>query len=332
MISRGCLVAAIALVSTRPALAQEPPPAPASGLVVEGCAVDQAMLARLVRIELASVIEASTDPSRYVVWITCGEGRARIALSDPLTNKTLERTSVAPRAEDLEPERLLALTVAQLYRASWLELAAEKADPPPLPPALPVVRAPKAVESAKRVVEEKSTVPDDVHHVSIAAMGGFRARDLRAPTLLANVEISAAWSPLGEWFWIDIGSGIEVTTVTRDAGTLETMLVKAHGGAAVEPLRAGPWSGFAEFSAGVGILNVASSELEPGYTGGSVLGPGFEGSLGLGAAARIEPIRVELVGRVGLMEGTPMALVARDDPFSLDGVSGGLDLRLRWLL
>ena len=331
MIARGCILAAVALASTTPALAQEPPP-PASGLAIEGCAVDNQMLARLVRIELASVIEASTDPSRYVVWITCGDGRARIALSDPLTSKTLERTVVAPRADELEPERLLALTVAQLYRASWLELAAEKADPAPLPPAVPPVRSPRAVETAKRVVEERSVLPEEVHYVSIAALGGFRARDLRNPTLLGNVEISAAWSPPGEWFWIDVGAGVEATTVTRTAGTLETLLVKVYGGAGVEPLRSGPWSGFAEFAAGVGILNVSSGDLEPGYVGGSVLGPGFEGSLGLGAAARIEPIRFELVGRVGIMEGTPEALVAGDQPLSLDGVSAGLDLRLRWLL
>ena len=328
---KGCLSAAVALTFTTTAFAEEPPP-PASGLVVEGCSVDNQMLARLVRIELASVIEASTDPSRYVVWITCGDGRARIALSDPLTSKTLERTVLAPRGDELEPERLLALTVAQLYRASWLELAAEKADPPPLPPAVPRIRSPKAVETAIRAVEEKSVLPEDIHYVSIAALGGFRARDLREPTLLGNVEISAAWSPLGEWFWIDLGAGIEATTVTRTAGTLDTLLVKAHGGAGVEPLRAGPWSGFAEVAAGVGILNVASGELEAGYVGGSVLGPGFEGSLGLGAAARIEPIRFELIGRVGIMEGTPAALVAGDDPLTFDGVSSGLDLRLRWLL
>ena len=330
MTTRGCWLAALILCSSSSAYADELPAA--SGLAVEGCNVDRALLSRLVRLELASVLEASGDASRYVVWITCNEGRARIALFDPLTSKTLERGVMAPRADELEPERLLALTVAQLYRASWLELAAEKADPAPLPPALPPVRTPLAVESAQRVVAERTVLREEPHYVSIAALGGFRARELSEPTLLGNVEVSVAWAPVAEWFWIALGTGIEFTTVTRSAGSLDTLLVKAHGGAGVEPLRAGPWSGFAEVTAGVGILNVSSDELSPGYTGGSVLGPGFEGTLGLGVAARLEPVRIELLGRAGVLEGTPSALIVRDSPLSFDGVSAGLDLRLRWLL
>lgn len=62
------------------------------------------------------------------------------------------------------------------------------------------------------------------------------------------------------------------------------------------------------------------------------MGGGFDGSVGIGVGWTPHPIRLELLGLIGLLAGSPAGLVEGDDEVSLDGAWGGLDLRIGWLL
>lgn len=298
-----------------------------------GCPVDAGLLSRLVRIELASVVDAAADPGRFVVSLRCVGREVKVALADPLTSKSLERVVLAPQPDEPEPERLLALTVAQLYRASWLELTARNVEPAPLPPAVLPTPNPVVLESARQLVSgwmpPLEAVP--LRDLSLAVAGGLRARRLQEATLLPQVELTGSWAPTGEWFWFSLLAGVEAGSQRRAGGALDVLLGRFSGAIAVEPFASGPWSGFGELTWGAALLRVSTSDVAEGFRGGSVFGAGFDGSLALGAAARVDPLRFELLGRFGVLEGTPTAIVLDDDDLDLDGTWAGLELRVRWV-
>ncbi len=347
---------------------------------IEGCSLQTAEVTRLVQLELGSVLAAGADASDYRVTIRCSGPDLSISLFDPLTQKSLARTTLAPPPSQPEPERLVALTVAQLYRAAWLELAA--ADPPPLSPADPRTRPPEEIASARREAVQtlRDRRPDDgsvapstgvgpngssapspgvgpkqgvskaPHSGGLAApqvapsplllrecpwsLGvsvGARARHLESAVLFPSLEATAAWAPAGRSFWLFAGGGLEWADVARETGMLETLLVRASAGVGMEPLVAGRWSGFAEASAGLTYLTISGHASRAPYAGRQIGGAGFDGSVGIGVAARLDAVRVELLGRFGLLAGTPTGIVAGDDDLSLDGPWSSVDLRLKWM-
>jgi hypothetical protein len=311
-------------------------------VTVESCSMRSDELERLVKLELSSVLDASAAGG-YVVSIRCNGDQVSIALRDPLTRKGLDRTVVAPPPSQPEPERLLALTIAQLYRASWLELAAEPSAP--LEPPASEKRSAAELDKARQVAVQTLPAPPPVLIPALpplppkrrpprAALGvsvGGRVRAPDTPLLLPSVDLRASWLPAAELVWLTVAPGVEWATVTRTTGSLSVLVLRGDLGVTIEPLKSGPWSGFAEMEAGVAVARIAAEALA-GYRADTALGPGFEGSIGIGAAARVDVIRFELVGRVGLLHGTPAGIVAGDEDLSLDGISGGLDVRVRWML
>ncbi len=325
---RSAILAAVLLASA-PVFADE-----RIAVTVDSCSLSSGELERLVKLELSSVLETSASGG-YAVAIRCEAGEVHIALRDPLTKKGLERTVVAPPASQPEPERLIALTIAQLYRASWLELAAEPAAPLASPPEVgrPVAELAKARKAAvERLPTREPIAPiAERPRASLGVSAGERVRARDTPLLLPSVDLRATWLPTGELVWLSVATAVEWANVGRTSGSLSTLLLRGDVGVGIEPLVSGPWSGFAEVEGGVAVTRIAGEALA-GYRADTALGPGFEGSIGIGAAARVDVIRFELVGRVGLLHGTPAGLVAADEDLSLDGISGGLDLRVRWML
>jgi hypothetical protein len=296
---------------------------------VMSCTLQVAELERLVRLELSSVLEASDNPGAYRVSLACEGGEVRIAIHDPLTGKRVERSVVAPPPDQPEPERALALAVAQLYRASWLELVTE--DVPPLPPARPVAEPREAVERAIAEVKPKLPVIRERRDWSLGVAGGARVRHLQSPLVLPHLAVHAAYWPT-ERMWILAGGGVEWASPARANGTVDALLLHAGAGFGIEPLHAGAWSGFAELGAGFSYVRVEGSDARAGFATGTAAGGGFDGSLALGAAWSPEPIRIELLGLAGLLAGTPAGLVDGDDAVSLDGAWAAVELRLRWML
>ena len=307
-------------------------------VIVESCPLDQDELGRLVRLELSSVLDSSRDASSYVVTIRCAGEDAEVAIFDPLTSKTLQRKVAAPPAGSEEAERQLAITIAQLYRASWLEL---DAPPPPenkepLPPRVRPRGAGPEIRAARQLSRPTAaTGANDAPAPSYGSFGlvlGARVRRVQRPIVLPSVELLGSWAPTGELFWLCLTGGLEYANLDRRGGALDVIVGKLSVGGAIEPLVAGPWSGFAEASAGVAINHIAPSDVLPGFTAsGPVRGAGFEAGLGIGVALRAGPLRLELLARGGALTGTPLGRVSLDDDVDLDGPWVGADWRMRWM-
>src|SRR5688572_27553921 len=112
MSARACLIGVLLISS--PARAD---------LAIAGpsCAeLDLERIGRLVNVEIGQVADEWSDRAEPVVLLGCSEGSVRIEITDPVTDKSVARTIVAPPPEDAE--RVIALAVAQLFVTSWLEL------------------------------------------------------------------------------------------------------------------------------------------------------------------------------------------------------------------
>lgn len=316
----GSYCAALAAVAVTPALRAQQ--APQIDVRVEACSLNAEQLERLVRLELRTVLVA-TAGLRHEVSIRCEPDAVQLRIFDPVTNKSLERTVTPPPASAPEPERIVALGIAQLYRAAWLELVAD--DPPPLPAREPPPPA-AAIEAAKSVVTQKlSAAPQArlVSLVSLVARGGAAVRAIGAsPVVVASMEVAGAWRPRSVW-WLSAGATFEAGSVTRSTGSVAVRGLGGWIGLGVEPLRYGAFSGFLEVDAGVARFSMEGSQVAAGFLADAVTGAAFDGSVKLGAALRIGAVRFELLARAGALLGAPRGRVAGDQPVTINGIAAG---------
>ncbi len=98
-------------------------------LRVRDCAERDAIV-RIAELELSTQAPADGSPPVVTAEIHCEGDHATLYVTDDVTGKSLERTIDFP-ADPKGRARLLALALAELVRASWVELAMP---PPPLPP------------------------------------------------------------------------------------------------------------------------------------------------------------------------------------------------------
>jgi hypothetical protein len=102
---------------------------------------------RIAAIELrAALVDATPDEATTQVKATCGPESANLRVIDPTTGKSVERSVGLFEAPPPARARLLALAIAELVAASWLEL--ESNPEPKAPPAVPL--APLAAREAAR--------------------------------------------------------------------------------------------------------------------------------------------------------------------------------------
>jgi hypothetical protein len=325
----GAAVAAIA--SANAAHAADPAdPASKTGaridLRAEGCSLDQRELERLVRLELSTVLSPEDTTSLYQVTVACGADATTLRITDPLTEKTLERPLVPPPAAAPEPERLVALAVAQLYRSSWLELLARDRDPPPLSPrersrAPASVLQRAALAAQQRIGEERRPARG-----ALLVRGGVIARRLGvAPVALAAVALDGRVA-LRPPLWLGAMVGVEAATLTRPAGDVDVRGVPLAIGVGVEPPVPGPVAFFARLDAGVEYVSLTGRRVAPGLVAGRVDGLGFQGSASAGAALRLRALRLEIAPRIGLLAGTPEGAIAGSKPVGTSGLSAGADV------
>ncbi len=99
----------------------------------------------------------------------------RVAIEDLLTQKRVERIVDLSEAVAEDRARVLALLIAELLRASWMELSLE--DPPPHAPAN-VVEALRVRWRAREAAQAPSTTTDDARAPSTAITAAFAVRAL----------------------------------------------------------------------------------------------------------------------------------------------------------
>ena len=323
---RGWLAAALAALG----LWIAPRPAGATGidLAVEHCSLDYVELSRLVTLELSSVLGSSDGPSQYGVLIRCTPTQIFLRLRDPLTKKYVERSFIAPTPDQPEPERIVALTVAQLYRASWLELVAD--DEPPL--SNPEPEPPRAAVDVARDAAQKTLprnpLPDRDWSLSLGV--GVHVRHLSAPIALPHLDVQGGWAP-SDGLRLLLSGGFEAGNVVRQTGSVDASILRAGAGIGIDAVSFAGWVGFAELEAGVAMVRLQGTSVSAGYESDSISSPGLEGSTALGVAWNHPSLRFELATTGGFLMGTPEGLVQDDAPVSLNGIWLGGEVRLSWM-
>lgn len=229
-----CLLAALGVLSPSVAAAD-----PAFVLSLQGCeGVDRAALLALLELELADVATSFRQGEPPLVELRCTDARVRMRIEDPVTAKAVERT--VPRPEGTGAERALALSVAQLYVSSWLELLAS---PPELPARPPEER--QAVERRARAVVEPALAEAPVSGPRATAdlllLGGAGLRDLESPLGTGLFGVAARFAPTGDWSVV-LGVGLEHGVAARQRGEVELWLGGVELGAGASVLRAGPFA------------------------------------------------------------------------------------------
>jgi hypothetical protein len=285
------------------------------------------------------VREASGRDRATRVTLGCGDpGVIRLGVWDPITGKSLDRrVEVGSVGHVSGRARLVALAVAELVQASWLELEVER--PPESLPVVDQVEDDDARRVARDTLRERvrraSGPPDSPPRLSTPA----RPLDLRAsvglrlsgssPPVAGALRLSVVHRTTESWAWsADVGwargvRGTSLGDVVFDTCSVGLAL-RTHrrvesfrwtvgvGGRAQLVLRRGPPED------GVGVL-----EVSPRYTGGPLFVGSVEWavleSFGLFFEAEAGWLLRRLVGRVG---GEPEA--------TMEGVWVGLSLGAAW--
>ncbi|NUP05011.1 MAG: hypothetical protein HOW73_03005 [Polyangiaceae bacterium] len=333
---RGRARAAIAALSAAVFVASQVNAAETIEVTIEGCSLDEPELARLVRLELGSVLESSEVGTPHVVTIQCEGNEAKVTLFDPVTKKAFERRVSAPKPGAEEAERLLALTVAQLYRGTRLGTETPVEDAPQTPKKAPDADSsaeakPSAREKASAIAAPKPVEPPPEPRGSLGIVAGAHVRRIQSPIVMPSLEVMGTWSPFGSSLWLSLTGGAEYASVDRRSGIVDIAVGKALAGIGIEPVSDGTWSAFVDMALGVAVNHIRASEVASGYYAGETTGAAFEGSIGLGGALRVGPVRFELAFRGGAMLGGPVAQIADDDDVTLNGPWMGGDLRVRFL-
>jgi hypothetical protein len=174
---------------------------------------------RIAAIELRSeAVDAAVHNELTTrVELSCEAEVARIQVLDPLTGKTLARNIALGNVAATARSRLLALAVAELVSASWIELETN-----PTPAAVPVAPAVRAEDraAAREVVREKV-----VGSTPAAAPGPPPERQ---PTWRLTGELGFRWLAVDTDPLVGLGARL-VMDPLRTVG-LELDLLGEHSG------------------------------------------------------------------------------------------------------
>jgi len=220
---------AASIVIASPGRAQER----ALAVTADGCeGLDVHHLEELLRLELGDVVRAAPAQAPLATArVVCERDAILLSIEDALTGKRVARAIAGPVAREQGRERVLALAIAQLFDASWLELLTRpEAHEARTPRSIPAARAAARTRVARRVAIPSARVTGTRIDAAIAV--GVRARDLAHPF----VSLSAApritlwldrrWGALAE-------AGIELGTASRQSGDVAMRAARLGGGIAL---------------------------------------------------------------------------------------------------
>lgn len=297
-------------------------------------AIDPAEVQRLLALELVAVTQEIRVGPPLSVDLACSEDELTIEVSDPLTGKRLQRDLPMP-APDEGRERVIALAIAQLFAASWLELllpSQPETDTPPPEPDPGTGRA--AVEAARQHVEPAVL---GRRRIELAVGAGGRGHALEsAPwgTGVGEIDLRGWFGAVAVMGRFTVLGG----RAARELGDVRAIAVLAGLGFGFRVPARGRWrfGGTVVISAGWAQLRAVSERA----TVTSTTIQSATGSLGLSLGPRVvlgrsERVVLELDGELGGMLRPPEGLVEDDRAVTLGGLwAGGMfrvavDLRRR---
>lgn len=309
------------------ALGVAPSPAPVVVATEQCGSLDAAEVGRLLVLELGPVVAENRSGPPLAVTLRCAPDVLAIAVIDPVTGKRMARDVPSP-ADAPGRERVIALAVAQLFTASWLELLApadpEVPAPVPPAPAAPVV-PPQAVAAARTVA--RARVRPRRRSIALTIAAGFRGRGLeRAPIAVGttSVDLRAYFGALG----LVVRAGFDGGVARRARGDVSAMLASFGLGLVGRLERPGRWGfgGWAVASAGWG--RVAARARTSGTRAGSTTAATGELAFGLGPRYAGDRVGVELDAELGATARPPEGLVSGERSVTSGGLWAGLAVRL----
>ncbi len=290
--------------------------------------VDAAEVERLVELELAAVTQEIRDGPPLQVDLVCEGDVLTMAVTDPLTSKQLSRTVPAP-GPGAGRSRVIALAIAQLFAASWLELLladppADEDTAPPVDPEPGTVH--EAVRAATELVEAR-VEPKRAPTLELLAAAGARGRALEtAPMGALHLDLE-----LRDWLGERVGLAgrldVDLGRTLRAAGQVQALGVQGNLGLTWRTSRQRVAAGGAVLvGVGYGQLRGISARddvqaaIQRGATGQvlATVGPRI-------AAGRL---RIDVDAEFGYALRTPQGLISDDDAVTLGGIVVGACLRL----
>lgn len=122
-------------------------------LAIDPCVgADEDEVRRIVGVELGALLVAEAKGDVTQVHVTCNESLTRVDVNDPVTGKVLARSVDLSAASGGGQPRLLALAIAELVSASWIEL---EANPDPRVPPATLGASPAARAAALETLRER---------------------------------------------------------------------------------------------------------------------------------------------------------------------------------
>ncbi len=290
--------------------------------------LDAAEVERLVELELAAVTQEVRDGPPLQVELVCDADTLRIGVLDPLTSKQLERTVPAPAAEPGR-SRVVALAVAQLFAASWLELllAPPPDEPDPIAPPPAQGTSPAAIDAAATAARDWVRAPPVAREVELLAGAGARGRALEsAPWGALHIDLDArAWlrprvAVIGR-VGFDVGRSLRAAGQVRGSSVIGSVGMAWRSGTGSVTLGGA-------LLAGAGFASVRGDAPRPGYEASTLRGATGEALVSVGPRIAVGRLRVELDADVGAMLRTPRGLISDDVAVTMGGVFAGGTLRL----
>lgn len=286
--------------------------------------LDAAEVTRLLRIELLAVTQEIRSGPPLEVELRCTFPTMTIAVSDPLTGKRLARDVPLP-ADEPGRERVVALAIAQLFAASWLELLLPSEPAPAETVPVPTTPTPEpAAVAAARTDARKRVRP---RSIAVAFGGVVRGRALEAaPMLTGGGELD-----LRGWFGdaaIVVRVGFEAGSARRPQGNVRALAVLGSIGAAGRVHLGDRWDLGGLVLVGGGVGRLRGDPSQPGVESGGIVAGTGQLMVGGGPRLRLGRIALELDAELGGMLRTPKGDVAGQRSVTLGGLFVGGALRL----
>lgn len=209
----------LALLAPCPAAAQARPPVQLS---IEGCErVSGGSLNRIVAAELGALLVRSEvqDANATQVRVRCHGGAARLEVDDPITGKQLSRRVELGAVDHRAGPRLLALAIAELVTASWIELTVS---PPPRVPSMDATASEATRGAAERAARDRVGEAPPVRR-PFRLTGGLSLRVLGKGDLLAGGALQLEVDVL-EHFTLAVDARLEQSNVPVSLGEVDVLL------------------------------------------------------------------------------------------------------------
>ncbi len=191
-------VAVVALIwgsAARAAQKNAPPPVQLSALPCVPVPVP--LIRDLLTLELSGTTVAPSERGEAAtrVELSCPQGieAVEITVRDPLTNKVLVRSVTLSGVRENARARLLALAIAELVSASWMELEARPRTPDAAPPPRPLPPA-DVVAGARAVVRSRLADPIE-RRLRLGPLLSVRRVDSEVSLLGGGVRLLGAAGP-----------------------------------------------------------------------------------------------------------------------------------------